>query len=490
MDANKAIIEAAEKTNSDLLPDKSRDRYEQQYKHFESWCNEKKVKSLKEEVFLAYFADLSKKAAVFTNEDISKFMLTVPDETYLMIKVATIFGLAGACRRAELSQITIDNIEDKGILVVVKITDSKNHSARSFVISAEVNNGKFLELYRKYANLRPSSVTSHRRFFIKYTKGKCSVQCIGINTIGKIPSEIAAYLGLPNPERYTGHSFRRSSATFLADSGEEITNIKRLGGWKSTSVAESYIEESEKQRENLSNKILTNPSTSFNLQPINRYRILSVQQKTSCVLDIAATSIILRPLFNKPFLKSIFATYFLELKYEAMETLKYLFYGKHRPMISEYLNSLEMNAALLFCGNKVRGNLSLNLNLSIDNVRIPFKDSAKNLGLVIDNKLRFRDHVTSILRKGYSVIKMIYSHRDSLNRDMKKTLCESLVLSIANYCDNVYGPCLDDVDKRRLQKLQNSCLRLIFGVRRRHRISHSLLLIYIERLSIEQMSTI
>ncbi|KAJ8914726.1 hypothetical protein NQ315_017436 [Exocentrus adspersus] len=311
-DLPEAIIEAAEKANSDLLPDKSRDRYEQQYKHFESWCNEKKVKSLKEEVFLAYFADLSQvmkpntlwshysmiksackieknldiskfykitnflkkknvgfrpqKAADFTKEDISKFMLTAPDETYLMIKVATIFGLAGACRRAELSQITIDNIEYKGNLVVVKITDSKNHSARSFVISAEVNNGKFLELYRKYANLRPSSVTSHRRFFIKYTKGKCSVQCIGINSIGKIPSEIAAYLGLPNPERYTGHIFRRSSATFLADSGEEITNIKRLGIWKSTSVAESYIEESEKQRENLSNKILTNPSTSFNRQ--------------------------------------------------------------------------------------------------------------------------------------------------------------------------------------------------------------------------------
>lgn len=307
-DLPEAIIEAAGRANSDLLPDKSKDRYQKQYQHFESWCNEKKVKSLREEVFLAYFAELSKvmkpntlwsrysmiksvakikqnldiskfykvtsflkkknigfrpqKAAVFTKEDISKFMSTAPDEIYLMVKVATIFGLAGACRRAELSQITIDNIEDKGNLVVIKITDSKNHSARSFVISEEVNNGKFLQLYRKYANLRPLSVTSHRRFFIKYSNGKCTVQCVGINTFGKIPSEIAAYLRLPNPERYTGHSFRRSSATFLADTGEEITNIKRLGGWKSTSVAEGYIEESEKQRENLCNKILNAPSTS------------------------------------------------------------------------------------------------------------------------------------------------------------------------------------------------------------------------------------
>ena len=63
-----------------------------------------------------------------------------------------------------------------------------------------------------------------------------------------MPSEIAAYLHLPDPQTYTGHSFRRSSATFLADSGEEITNIKRLGGWKSTTVAEGYVEDSDMKK--------------------------------------------------------------------------------------------------------------------------------------------------------------------------------------------------------------------------------------------------
>lgn len=329
-----AILEAAGKANLDLLPDKSKERYEKQYAHFLSWCNEKGVKSFKEEVFLAYFADLSKvlkantlwsrysmiksivkirqnidiskfykvttflkkknigcrpqKAEVFTKEDISKFMVTAPDETYLMIKVATIFGLAGACRRAELTQITVDNIEDKGNLIMVKITDSKNHSARSFVISQEVNNGTFLQLYRKYANLRPP-ITSHRRFFIKYTKGKCSAQCVGINNFGKMPSEIAAYLHLRNPERYTGHSFRRSSATFLADSGEEITNIKRLGGWKSTLVAEGYLEESEKRKENLCNKILSAPSTSSSSTELSNQTTLQssqLQQQLSSAINL------------------------------------------------------------------------------------------------------------------------------------------------------------------------------------------------------------
>ena len=37
---------------------------------------------------------------------------------------------------------------------------------------------------------------------------------------------------------------RRTSATFLVDSGGDITTLKRHGGWKSSSVAEGYIEES------------------------------------------------------------------------------------------------------------------------------------------------------------------------------------------------------------------------------------------------------
>lgn len=53
-------------------------------------------------------------------------------------------------------------------------------------------------------------------------------------------------------------------------------------------------------------------------------------------------------------------------------------------------------------------------------------------------------------------------------------LCETLVLSPLNFCDTVYGPCLDSYDTKRVQKLQNSCLRLIFGIRRRDRVSHKL----------------
>lgn len=64
-------------------------------------------------------------------------------------------------------------------------------------------------------------------FFINYQKGKCTTQRVGINKIGYMSKTIATYLKLHNPELYTGHSFRRSSATVLVDAGEDITSLKR-----------------------------------------------------------------------------------------------------------------------------------------------------------------------------------------------------------------------------------------------------------------------
>lgn len=47
----------------------------------------------------------------------------------------------------------------------------------------------------------------------------------------------ANYLNLPDTDRYTGHSFRRTSATILIDAGANIITLKLHEGWKSTAVA-------------------------------------------------------------------------------------------------------------------------------------------------------------------------------------------------------------------------------------------------------------
>ena len=86
--------------------------------------------------------------------------------------------------------------------------------------------------------------------------GKCENRPIGINKIGELPKRIAEFLKLPDPQLYTGHCFRRTSATLLVDGGADITTLKRHTAHKSTTVAEGYINESLQNKINTGNTIV------------------------------------------------------------------------------------------------------------------------------------------------------------------------------------------------------------------------------------------
>ncbi|KAF2889999.1 hypothetical protein ILUMI_16174, partial [Ignelater luminosus] len=129
-------------------------------------------------------------------------------------QVALIFGIAGALRREELYKMTLEDINDTGTVLIITIPDSKTHIGRRFTI-------------------------------------------VGTNTFSKIPSIVAKYLSLPNPDHYTGHPFRRSSASLLVDSGGDLIQLKKHGGWKSNAVAEGYVDESIQNKMDCANKIFT-----------------------------------------------------------------------------------------------------------------------------------------------------------------------------------------------------------------------------------------
>nr|XP_034828518.1 uncharacterized protein LOC117985835 [Maniola hyperantus] len=153
----------------------------------------------------------SKKANVLSSEHIQKFLDEAPDIIYLVTKVALIFGITGACGRRELADITTKDIEEYGEMFLVRITNKKKKTLRTFTI-----HGQFYKIVKKYEVLRTSRA-KHDRFFQNYQKGKCTCQPIGVNKLGAMPREIATYLGLPDPESYTGHSFRKTSSILLTD---------------------------------------------------------------------------------------------------------------------------------------------------------------------------------------------------------------------------------------------------------------------------------
>ncbi|KAJ8960678.1 hypothetical protein NQ317_012329 [Molorchus minor] len=211
------IVEAANIAISNLLPTKSRSLYDIAYNRFKKWCAEKNI--------------------------------------------GLILGIAGACRTDELVNLTVDDIEDVGSSLIIKIPNTKTMIPRIFVVT---DVGNLLELFRKYLSLRPPHV-KHKRLFLYYKAGKCSSQPVGKNTMGKIPSVVASYLKLPDVACYTGHCLRRSSATLLADADVDITTIKRHAGWKSTAVAEGYVENSIENKAKIANQVLKEQYTPFGL---------------------------------------------------------------------------------------------------------------------------------------------------------------------------------------------------------------------------------
>lgn len=165
-------------------------------------------------------------------------------------------GISGACRREELCKMSTQDIEIKNNLIIVTIPQTKTNTTRTFTIVKP----EWIELIQRYANLRQQNIP---RFFLTYRNGKCISSPVGLNTIGKMPMRIAEYLGLDRASNYRDHCFRKSSATMLANQGGDLLLLKRHGGWRSSTVAEGYVENSLHSRIELAKKLtMSEMSTS------------------------------------------------------------------------------------------------------------------------------------------------------------------------------------------------------------------------------------
>lgn len=96
---------------------------------------------------------------------------------------------------------------------------------------------------------------------------------------------------------------------------------------------------------------------------------------------------------------------------------------------------------------------------------------ARNLGLVVDERLQFEKHVAELMRNCFYRLKVLYRIRDCISTNMRVKLCETLILSKLNYVDTVFGSCLLARTKRVIQRIQNACTRYCFTVPKYSHIS-------------------
>ena len=78
---------------------------------------------------------------------------------------------------------------------------------------------------------------------------------MGKNSVSKVPHEIAALLNLPDPSKYTFHSFRRTSATRAADAGATTEQLVDFFGWKNASMCQEYISSSRPAVVGMANRL-------------------------------------------------------------------------------------------------------------------------------------------------------------------------------------------------------------------------------------------
>lgn len=155
--------------------------------------------------------------------------------------------------------MTTDNIEvyypdsdkeKKNPTLYVKIPKTKTDKPRSFTLE-----GEYYKIFKKYEDLRSKVDTERKDFFLQMQNGQCTKQVIGVNTFGEMPKKVAKFLGLDEPNKYTGHAWRRTSATLLVEGGADMATLKRHGGWRSDTVAEGYVESSKNEKRKIYNRI-------------------------------------------------------------------------------------------------------------------------------------------------------------------------------------------------------------------------------------------
>ena len=109
-------------------------------------------------------------------------------------------------------------------------------------------------------------------------------------------------------------------------------------------------------------------------------------------------------------------------------------------------------------------------SIFFDGVSIPFKERVRNLGIIFDRSLSWVPQVGEVSRKMFASVKCLNRLRNFLPISTKVALAQSLLLPILDYADTSYLD-LTVSQLNKLERLQNLCIRFIFGLRKYDHVS-------------------
>lgn len=200
-------------------------------------------------LLLGYETDIKKKAAIFDEALLKDFMVEpMEDDTYWEVRqVIAIVSFFGGLRFVECVELKMEQFScgpDGYTITHVRAKQRSDKMSTKFLVPAA---GGFASKLATYINrVKDELDIFHGKVW--YTGRKFGVlvkQSMGKNSISKVPYNIASRLDLKHPEKYTFHSFRRTSATSAADGGASTEQMVDFFGWKNGSMCSEYVSSSK-----------------------------------------------------------------------------------------------------------------------------------------------------------------------------------------------------------------------------------------------------
>ena len=109
-------------------------------------------------------------------------------------------------------------------------------------------------------------------------------------------------------------------------------------------------------------------------------------------------------------------------------------------------------------------------SLLVNDTLVTASSSAKNLGVIFDQELNMKDHVTNICKNTNFHLRQIGRIRKYLTRSSAKAIVHALITSrLDNNNSLLYG--LLDCEIKRLQRVQNNAARIVTRSKRREHIT-------------------
>ena len=103
------------------------------------------------------------------------------------------------------------------------------------------------------------------------------------------------------------------------------------------------------------------------------------------------------------------------------------------------------------------------VSMKRDNIELENVSSEKLLGIIIDSKLNFKEHLEGIIKKASWEVNELLSRITSyMNLAKQKLLMNSFFTSQFNYCPLVWM-CHDCTINNKINRLHKRCLRIVYN---------------------------